>query len=149
MNIDTLTDDVMIYISSFLDNKECIISCSSSSLRDFASAILFNKKNCHIAKVIKNNIFYHDFCKFKNYKIFNLKNEYVCTHCTKLKIEDMKKFDNSVNKIIKTGESTFIHFDSQSDQLKFRKNIRNIIRNKLNFGNVCCNGKGIKININM
>lgn len=60
----------------------------------------------------------------------------------------MEKFDNSVNKIIKTGESTFIHFDSQSDQLKFRKNIRNIIRNKLHFGNVCCNGRGIRITIN-
>ena len=61
----------------------------------------------------------------------------------------MKKLDDSIKKIIITGESTFIHFDSQSDQLKFRKNIRNIIRNKLNFGNVCCNGKGIRISLNM
>ena len=149
MNIDTLTDDVIIYISSYLDNKECVISCSSSSLRNFALAILFNKKNCHIAKVIKNNILNYNFYKFKNYKIFNLRNENICTHCTKLKLKDIKKFDDSINKIIITGESTFIHFDSQSDQLKFRKNIRNIIRNKLNFGNVCCNGKGIRISLNM
>ena len=129
MNIDTLTDDVVIYISSYLDNKECVISSSSSGLRNFASAILFNKKNCHIAKVIKNNIFYHDFYKFKNYKIFNLRNEYICTHCTKLKVEDMKEFDKKVDMIIETGESKFLHFNSQSDQLKFRKNIRTTKKN--------------------
>ena len=61
MNIDTLTDDVIIYISSYLDNKECVISSSSSGLRNFATAILFNKKNCHIAKVIKNNILNYKF----------------------------------------------------------------------------------------
>lgn len=149
MNIDTLADDIVIYISSYLDSKECVISCSISSLRNFASAILFNKKNSHIAKVIKNNILNHNFYKFKNYKIFNLRNEYICTHCTKLNVKDMREFDKKVDMIIKTGESKFLHFNSQSDQLKFRKNIRNVIRHGLNFGNVCCYGKGIKIILNM